>query len=208
MSCDNKAIKDDNKNIEFETDFNKEIESNFSFLKMITTVITFCVEGFAKITGIGLSATIAFIAEVSMKLFKSMSIDSTVKFNAFMTFMAKKKLQIDATTNLNATVSLLKRMKMEIYSTSEFVMKKDRILGELDELTLGDMDVITLGDLGFYYGVNFILLKKLAAESTLELTATMGLSMYYYNRLEDWDGFTLGDLDTMTLGEMDRTIIT
>ena len=200
----NKTVQ---KDIEYQADFKKNIESNLSITKNIESMFDFFAEQFAKIFGIGLSATIVFVASIYIKINKMLNINVTTSFLSNMTFLVKKKLAIDVQYDINATMLMLKRVSMSIDSSVEFILKGNAILESIDNLTLGELDILTLEEVGFGNGVNFILIKSILISSQIDITSTMNLSMYYYTLLLNLDTLTLGDLDSLTLLELYRTLI-
>jgi len=81
-------------------------------------------------------------------------------------------------------------------------------LGEIDSLILGNLDNSPASISGVVTSLELISEKIIdGIDLTTEIVATNNLILVRLGKLSDYDSETLGDLDSLTLAEMDETII-
>jgi hypothetical protein len=195
------------KNVIENLKFSIEKISNLRFVKDVEIGIKMYISNFANIAGISIRSTIEFASNVVLKMNKKFNILSALEMNSILIFALKSIISIDSKIDFNSTLSLKTSKKLNISSSAEFLVGTDRILRDIDSLLLDELDLLTLEEVGFIEGIIFVLSKKIPIDSDVEFNTILDFLGYYYEKLQDHDSKLLGDMDSLTLEELDRSLI-
>lgn len=146
------------------------------------------------------------IVEVYSKAYarRNARINIKSKVSIVVRMKAMKNLIANISNNsiVTARMSATKEAKANIFVLPIF--GKRTILGFMDLKTLDDLDNLTLDDIEFTEGIVANVIKRTLFSVKLISNVSIDMYMFKYRKLEELDSMILGDLDILTLKDVEE----